>query len=384
MFAKLRASSSKNYPFSNITALFKQQHNVPPPAPPALNMATTTPSQPSALTFPRPIFAAISPHPFLQAHLSADNKTPVRANGRKPHEFRAPGINTSSLTHANGSAVVRLGNTSVVCGVRAEILKEEDISGTNDFAVPIPTSDENQEVEEDDKAEIDTLRLLVPNIELSTGSTPNHIPGNAPSTYAQTLITRIRSLLLSTRLLRASDLRILYTPSTNPEDPDEPAETVVKAYWVLYLDVFFISIDGCAFDAAWLSILAALRDARLPHAYFDEEYEGILCSDDPAEAKTLRLRGLPVPSSFAVLERSKDDEEGSVDWVLSDPDAFEEGVCRENLCVVVDASEGKKGVVLRRIEKSGGGVVGREEMKGLVKRAGERWKEVERVLSGKS
>jgi exosome complex component RRP43 len=36
------------------------------------------------------------------------------------------------------------------------------------------------------------------------------------------------------------------------------------------------------------------------------------------------------------------------------------------------------------VEKSGGGVVGREGMKAIVKRAGERWKEVERALGGKA
>jgi exosome complex component RRP43 len=338
-------------------------------------MTTTQQSQPPALTFPRPIFAAVSPHPFLQAHLSAEKKTPLRANGRAVHDFRKPGINTGSLTHANGSAVVRLGNTSVVCGVRAEILKEEDIPGTNDFSDRIETSDDSQ----DDSEEIDALRLVVPNVELSTGSTPNHIPGNAPSTFAQSLITRIRTLLISTRLLRASDLRILYTPTTNPEDPAEEPQTVVKGYWVLYIDIFFISIDGSAFDAAWLSLLAALRDTKLPLAYFDEEYEGILCSDDPAEAKALHLRGLPVPATFAVFEGKSEDEEGDVQWVLSDPDAFEEGVCRESVCVVV--SDGKNVV---RIEKSGGGVVGREGMKALMKKAGKRWSEVEAALSGKA
>jgi exosome complex component RRP43 len=337
-------------------------------------MAATTQSQPPALTFPRPIFAAVSPHPFLQAHLSADKKTPQRANGRAANEFRKPGINTGSLTHANGSAVVRLGNTSVVCGVRAEILKEEDIPGTNDFPAPTP-GDDNV----DDREQVDILRLVVPNVELSTGSTPSHIPGNAPSTFAQSLITRMRTLLLSTNLLRTSDLRILYTPSTNAEDPDEEAALEVKGYWVLYVDVFFISIDGSAFDAAWLSLLAALRDTKVPRAWYDEEYEGILCSDDPAEAKGLRLRGLPVPCTFAVFEGASE-EEGRVEWVMSDPDAFEEGVCRESLCVVVDGSEG---VVVRRIEKSGGGVVGKDMMKGVVRRAGERWSEVERALSGK-
>ena len=347
-------------------------------------MAAATQPSP-ALTFPRPIFAAVSPHPFLQAHLSAEKKKPIRANGRAANEFRTPGINTGSLTHCNGSAVVRLGNTSVVCGVRAEILKEEDIPGT--FEYPGQTAGQDAEDEEDNGEEVEELRLLVPNVELSTGSTPSHIPGNAPSTYAQTLITRIRSLLNSTRLLRASDLRILYKPSTNPEDPDTEAETQLKGYWVLYLDVFFISIDGNAFDAAWTSILAALRDTLLPHAYYDEEYEGILCSDEPKEAHRLRLRGLPIPSTFAVFEGRREDEDDEVDFVLSDPDAFEEGVCRETVSVMVDCAGGKKGtkdLVIRRVEKSGGGVVGRETMAGLIKRSIDRWSAVESVLSGKA
>lgn len=333
---------------------------------------------PPALTFPRPIFAAVSPHPFLQAHLSAEKQRSVRANGRTANEFRTPGINTGSLTHCNGSAVVRLGNTSVVCGVRAEILKEEDISGTFDY----PSGTE----QEDNSEELEALRLVVPNIELSTGSTPSHIPGNAPSTYAQTLITRIRSLIHSTCLLRASDLRILYKPSTNPEDPEAEPETQLKGYWVLYLDIFFISIDGNAFDAAWISIIAALRNTLIPHAYFDEEYEGILCSDDPQDAHRLQLQGLPIPSTFAVFEGRKEEDE-KVDWVLSDPDAFEESVCRETVSVVVDCKDGKKGIkdlVIRRVEKSGGGVVGRELMASLIKRSIDRWGAVDAILNGKA
>lgn len=338
---------------------------------------------PPALTFPRPIFAAVSPHPFLQAHLSAEKKKSVRANGRTANEFRTPGVNTGSLTHCNGSAVVRLGNTSVVCGVRAEILKEEDISGAFEY----PSATANQETEQNKSSEeVEALRLIVPNVELSTGSTPSHIPGNAPSTYAQTLITRIRSLIHSTRLLRASDLRILYKPSTNPEDPESEPETELKGYWVLYLDIFFISIDGNAFDAAWISILAALRGTLIPHAYFDEEYEGILCSDDPQEARRLQLQGLPIPSTFAVFEGRKEEDE-KVDWVLSDPDAFEEAVCRETVSVVVDCRDGKKGtkdLVIKRVEKSGGGVVGREQMAGLIKRSIDRWSAVQVVLDGRA
>ncbi len=347
-------------------------------------MATETSAPPSGLTFPRPIFAAVSPHPFLQAHLSAGktSKAPLRANNRGVHEFRKPGINTGSLTHCNGSAVIRLGNTSVVCGVRAEILKEADIASTYVRSGP-GSNDED----EDDGQELEELRLLVPNIELSTGSTPSFIPGNAPSTFAQALITRIRSLLHSTRLVRASDLRTLHTPSANLDDSEAEPEVQLKGYWVLYLDVFFISIDGNAFDASWLAILAALRDTSLPRAFYDEEFEGILCSDDPQEARKLSLRGLPVPSTFAIFEGRQDEYDGGkveVNWMLSDPDAFEEGVCRESVTVVVDGTGGKKGpkdALVCRIEKSGGRVVDRETMQELLKRSIGRWSTIESTLS---
>ncbi|KAF2689324.1 ribosomal protein S5 domain 2-like protein [Lentithecium fluviatile CBS 122367] len=353
-------------------------------------MATTTSThQPPALSFPRPIFAAVSPHPFLQAHLTAPNarKAPQRANGRTAQEFRTPGINTGSLTHCNGSAVVRLGNTSVVCGARAEILADVDAAAAANGA--IAGADEQDPDEE--REEIESLRLLVPNVELSTGSTPQHIPGNAPSSFAQTLITRIRSLLLSTHLLRASDLRILYTPPSSPDEPDEATAAELKGYWVLYIDIFYISIDGNAFDAAWLGLLAALQKTLIPHAFWDEDLETILCSDDPSDAHSLSLRGLPIPSTFAVFEGKRDwdecSEDDETDWMLSDPDAFEESVCRESVCVVVDCSAGKKGAkdgILRRVEKSGGGVVDREGMRGLVRRAVERWGVVEAVFSGKT
>lgn len=284
-----------------------------------------------------------------------------------------------------------------MCGVRAEILKEQDIPGTGQYGV---TLDRNEEEGEDygdveigkEREEIEDLRLLVPNVELSTGSTPLLLPGNAPSTFAQTLVMRIRNLLLSTSLIRAKDLRILYTPPSNPDEPDTELEKKLKGYWVLYIDTLFISLDGNAFDAAWLAIVAAIRDTRIPHAYFDEEFETILCSDDPSEAHQLSLRGFPVPSTFAVFSGGgiSGQEDEREDWVLSDPDAFEESVCRESICVVLDCSLGKgksmKGynaAVIKRIEKSGGGVVDKVVMRDLVRRATERWNIWEQAFNGK-
>lgn len=328
-------------------------------------MATTAPS----LSFPREIFAALSPSPFLLAHLSPTSAStkPSRPNGRAPFDFRKPTINTGSLSHCAGSAVVRLGDTAVVCGVRGEILLASTIP--NPPALPTNDEEDGDGENTDDATELSTLSLLIPNIEIATGASPAHLPGSPPSTLAQSLVSRIRSLLYSTNLLRASDLRITHT------DPSDPQEVEVKAYWALYIDIMFISLDGAAFDAAWGAVLAALLDTRLPRAWWDVDAEGVLCSPAVSESRKLTLRGLPVAVTFAVfkptemlvVEEGLNEEDGGKAWVLADPDAFEEGLCREAVTVVVD------GVRVRKVEKKGGGVVGREVMKGLVKRAEERW-----------
>lgn len=355
-------------------------------------MAAATTAAP-LLSFPRDIFAALSPSPFLLAHLSPQTPStpPIRPNGRTPSEFRRPTINTGSLTHCSGSAVVRLGDTAVVCGVRGEILLASDIPNPPS-APPQPTPTEVDNIDdEDDSAELSHLSLLVPNIELATGSTPAHLPGSPPSSLAQTLTARLRALLLSTRLVRARDLRILYRPPPTADEadmPDVPPKVEVKAYWTLYIDTMFISLDGNAFDAAWAAVMSALRDTKLPRAWWDEDVEGVLCSDVPSEARALELRGLPMAASFAVfapnrgLGESADQGDERKAWVLSDPDAFEEVLCPEVVTVTVDCSEGKRR--MRRIEKSGGGTVGRELMRGVVQRAEERWKDWLEVLSTKN
>lgn len=245
--------------------------------------------------------------------------------------------------------------------------------------------EEGADADADDVDELETLRLLVPNLELSTGCSPQHLPGNPPSTLAQSLSQRLLDLLHSTRLVRAKDLRILYrTPPLEGEDeevPDAEPSVEVKAYWVLYIDILFISLDGNAFDTAWLAVLAALKNTRLPRAWWDADVEGMLCSDAVGEARALKLRGLPVPSTFAVFDGGKG--KGMVGkggegrrWVLADADAFEEGVCRERVTVVVD--EGR----VKRLEKSGGVCVGVRGMRETMGMAEGRWEEWRGLLEG--
>jgi exosome complex component RRP43 len=136
-------------------------------------MASTTPQ--ASLSFPRETFAKLSPHPYLLAHLqpTVETSKPTRANGRSPKQFRQPHVNNGSLTHAEGSAVVRIGDTTVVCGIRGEILLARNVAGYRVDKSSAPAAGPGD-------SEAKELDLLVPNIELATGCSPAFLPGQPP------------------------------------------------------------------------------------------------------------------------------------------------------------------------------------------------------------
>nr|POE79617.1 exosome complex component rrp43 [Quercus suber] len=298
-------------------------------------------SAPIGLSFPRETFAKLTPIPFLQAHLK--QSSPIRPNGRRPEEWRKPVINTGSLTHSNGSAVVRVGDTAVVCGIRAEVLLAAN--------VPQPPKEDA-----DPEDLIADLGLLVPNVELSTGCSPAHLPGNAPGTQAQSLSYRVLSLLHAAAIVRPDDLCITYVqPPTEDDGVDAEPTIVTKAYWTLYLDILCIALDGNPFDAIWSAVLAALGNTVLPYASWDPEREMILCSPLASEAKKLRLSDLPIAATFTVFSTASafKQRHEAESWVLADPDGFEEEICKESLTVVLRTDQVGKVHVLR-LEKNGG------------------------------
>ncbi|KAJ6786291.1 hypothetical protein PWT90_00831 [Aphanocladium album] len=302
----------------------------------------------------RATFAKLSPHPYLLANLEPSNEDipPARSNGRAPDEARTPEVNLSSLSHAHGSSLVRIGDTTAICGVRGETILTTNIPNYR-------ASNTESELRDYD--------LLVPNIELATGSSPQNLPGGPPSTLAQTLSTRVYSLLHSSKLLDAANFRIWHTQSAEPTADDEEMqdangddedrfgdERQVIAYWVLYIDIFFISLDGNQFDAAWAATLAALRDTKLPQARYDPDREIVVCSRK--NPKPLSINGLPIACTATVFTGKETDRptEGKY-WVLVDPDTLEESLCDETLTVVADCTAGTTSIL--SISKHGGTVL---------------------------
>ena len=322
-----------------------------------------TASAPAGLSFPRATFAKLTPAPFLHTHLKKPQS--IRPSGRRPDEAREAVINIGSLSHSNGSAVVRLGDTSVVCGVRGEILLASE--------VPHPP---NAETLKDDRVE--HLGLLVPNVELSTGCSPACLPGNPPSNSAQSLSWRIGSLLHASSLVDPEDLTISYTePKSADMGPDEEPNTVIKAYWALYIDILCISLDGNCYDAAWTAVMAALKNTTLPKASWDADKEAIVCSPFANEARQLTLTGSPSVTTFAVFSTASPLKQRSEaeSWTLVDPDSFEEDVCNETVTVAVDAGK------ILSVEKHGGARIGKDELSECVVLATKAWKEFQQKLS---
>lgn len=346
-------------------------------------------------SIPSSAMPIIAPHAVLYASLSRN--PPLRPSNRAPSQCRPISINTSSLTHANGSTLLKLGQTTAVCGVRAEILPIHEIANyrinqnpSAQQTQPPPPLDDDQQDPPASDATIRTHNLLVPNLELSTGCSPFHLPGSPPSLEAQSLTQRLLSLLQTSRLIRLSDLCIY--DNNNNNNNNSSTEKKLHAFWVLYIDTVIINHDGNLFDACALAMLSALRDTRLPRAWWDADLGSVLCSSERGEARGLRLRGCPVPMSFLVF-RSDGLEEGGgglaegrrrgtrgVEQVLCDPDAFEEGCGGgERGCVVVDFEAEGRMVVVQMV-KCGGPSLGREGLRELGGLAGDRWKEWQRVL----
>lgn len=48
-------------------------------------------------------------------------------------------------------------------------------------------------------------------------------------------------------------------------------------YWVLYIDLFFVSFDGNLFDVVWVVVLVVLKDMKFFMVRWDFDREMVVC-----------------------------------------------------------------------------------------------------------
>ena len=198
------------------------------------------------------------------------------------------------------------------------------------------------------KEEADTiasLNLLVPNVSMDNGCSPDHLPtaSGAPSRDAQELSWRLLRWLHVTKVVRLEDLEVWGEDAGREEEDegegeqqDKDAENDDKApnyeithdddddpysshaplhhrnkpnptdhliaYLHLQIHISILSLSSPPFPTTWLALLTALRNTIIPSMRYDPDNEILTCDPDFSLGRKLHLRGFPLSVEFGAFE----------------------------------------------------------------------------------
>ncbi|XP_004711301.2 exosome complex component RRP43 [Echinops telfairi] len=262
-------------------------------------------------------FKTVEPLEYYRRFL----KENCRPDGRELGEFRTTTVNIGSITTADGSALVKLGNTTVICGIKAE------------FAAP-PT-------DAPDKG------YVVPNVDLPPLCSPRFRSG-PPGEDAQVASQFIADVIENSQIIQKEDLCI----------------SQGKLAWVLYCDLLCLDYDGNILDACTFALLAALKNVQLPEVTISEETA--LAKVNLKKRSHLNIRHYPVATSFAIFDDT---------LLIVDPTGEEEHLATGTLTIVMD-EEGK----LCSLHKPGGSGLTGTKLQDCLSRAVTRHKEVKKLM----
>ncbi|MCX8184358.1 MAG: exosome complex protein Rrp42 [Sulfolobales archaeon] len=222
-------------------------------------------------------------------------KKGIRSSGRGLTDYRPIDVVVGYVQNADGSALVRLGNTVVVAGVKLEV------------GSPYPDTPNEG--------------ALIVNAEFMPAASPTFEPG-PPDENAIELARVIDRALRELKAIDMSKLAIV------------PGRRV----WIIYVDIYVLDHDGNLVDASSIATLSALLNTTLPKVEVDE-------SGNVRVEKNIRMSPLPINHKVVTVTVAK------VENVLFiDPDLDEEGVIETKLVIAVSDDSRIAG-----IQKSGSG-----------------------------
>ncbi|KAI9258268.1 ribosomal protein S5 domain 2-type protein [Sporodiniella umbellata] len=260
------------------------------------------------------IFSKIQPHEYLKKYLNEK----VRPDGRVLDEFRKTMITKNTISTANASAMVRLGGTTVVCGIKAEVGEP--------------------------KVDTPNQGYLVPNVDLLPLCSSQFKPG-PPCEKAQVLSEFIHQLFTKSDVFPLESLCI--------------AEG--KAVWVLYADIVCLNYDGNVLDAGLLALTTALENLKLPQAAISP---AMVVEADPEQfCEPISLSRFPVSATFCIFNNP--------DVILADPNDTEEILSKESITIILDLDFN-----LCRIYKTGGNTVSMDQINYCIEKTKNRVNEI--------
>lgn len=237
----------------------------------------------------------------------------IRPDGREFDQFRPVVINLGAIKTADGSALVKLGQTTVICGIKAQLCRP--------------------------KAEMPNEGFVVPNLELPPLCSSKFRPG-PPSDQAQVYSQLLADIIVNSACLDLKELCIF---------PD-------KLAWCLFVDLICLDFDGAVIDACVLALLGALQSVSLPSVDYDPALDNKLVNLE--ERKPLNVKTTPIATTFAIF----DDK-----YILADPTTEEENLCTGTVTIVLkDKNE------LCNVHKPGGTPLMQEQLMDCIEKCKKR------------
>lgn len=212
----------------------------------------------------------------------------LRPDGRALTICRPVTIGLHAAGSADGSALIKIGTTTVLAGSRLEVM------------VPSTSAPDQGQ--------------LVINIEVTPLSSADYRPGRPPQ-VSYTLTQQLTNVLLGSGVFDLTQLCI----------------AAGQAVWVLYLDLYILDDSGSLLDAALLASVAALLDTRIPAVHVTSE--GNVERDDPeylanagVTLSPLTLNSIPMCLTCGLYK----------DLLIPDPDHEEALLMSDTVSVVLD------------------------------------------------
>lgn len=276
-------------------------------------------------------FRRLFPLRFHERHLLKS----IRPDGRTLGKARDTIISLGAVTSANGSALIKIGCTTMLAAIKLEVMT--------------PT------VESPDEGCI-AIDFHMPPI-----CSPIVRPGR-PAEAAPVVSKQLSDTILSSRMIDLKELSLVSG----------------KAAWMAYLDIYCLDADGSLFDAALLSAVAAFSHLQIPVVSLNDEGRIVLISEDngggnsekePVNKEKRKLKLNTIPFSLTCILHKN--------YILADPTAEEESIMETLVTVVLDSSS-----QLVSLYKPGGPVLGHTSaIQDCVALTRQRLKELQSILN---
>ncbi|XP_027076724.1 uncharacterized protein [Coffea arabica] len=276
-------------------------------------------------------FRHLFPLRFHERHLLKS----IRPDGRTLGKARDTIISLGAVTSANGSALTKIGCTTMLAAIKLEVIT--------------PT------VESPDEGCI-AIDFHMPPI-----CSPIVRPGR-PADAAPVVAKQLSDTILSSGMIDLKELSLVSG----------------KAAWMAYLDIYCLDAEGSLFDAALLSAVAAFSHLQIPVVSLNDEGRIVLISEDngggklekePVNKEKRKLKLATIPFSLTcVLHKN---------YILADPTAEEESIMETLVTVVLDSSS-----QLVSLYKPGGPVLAHTSaIQDCVALTRQRLKELQKILN---